>query len=141
MRKNIFNKYENIPVVVSILEIVSLYLGLFIFSPSVDSILPSQYNKRQQLKGEKMKQISDVVEDLNDYPLRNAQVEYMAALMEKYKSPQVLYKTLECSRFMVHHWRNGSRLMSLQQAYILESLLDERKIRYVNYLKKHWVAS
>lgn len=85
-----------------------------------------------------MKQISDIIADPSQDPIIRAQVNYMEALMDKYITSQVIYRALDCSRFMPRLWRTGERVLSPHNAFLIEHLLDERKIRYADFLKKEW---
>ena len=86
-----------------------------------------------------MEKLVSFYDDPKDCPLMKAQVEYFDALLDKYKTQKVIYENLDCTKFMVSNWRTGKRLMPIQHAYIIESVLDEREIRYIDFLSRHWV--
>ena len=86
-----------------------------------------------------MERLITYYDDPQDCPLMKAQLEYLNALMNKYKTQKVIYENLNCNKSMVSNWFRGKRLMPITHAFMIESILDEREIRFVDYLSKNWV--
>lgn len=81
-----------------------------------------------------------VADDGTEYlpPVMRSQREYLIDMLKKYKSFEALGDPIGYSRTTINHWLICRNYMPTYMAHKIETVLNEKKIQYVNYLKKYW---
>ena len=87
---------------------------------------------------EELRELYQCTKDGYSHSLLAVQREYLEAIYAKYGSADTLQKLTGINRSNFHRWERSME-MRISSALALERLLGEKKIKFLNYLKKRAV--